>query len=67
MERSPWEANVSCNFFYSDELHLKSLRRDPTNNAPYNYLAMAADEADPLVHFAQVAALATLCRECLLT
>jgi hypothetical protein len=32
-----------------------------------DYLAMAADEADPLVHIAQVAALATLCRERLLT
>jgi hypothetical protein len=36
---------------------MKPLRRDPTNNAPYNYLAMVADEADPLVYFAQVAAL----------
>jgi hypothetical protein len=40
------------------ELHLETLRHDPTNSAAYDYLAMMADEADPIEYFAQVAALA---------
>jgi hypothetical protein len=40
------------------ELYLGSLRHDPTNSAAYDYLAMMADEADPIAYFAQVAALA---------
>jgi hypothetical protein len=37
------------------ELYLEALRHDPTNSAAYDYLAMTAD---PIVYFAQVAALA---------
>jgi hypothetical protein len=40
------------------ELYLETLRHDPTNSAAYDHLAMMADEADPIVYFAQVAALA---------
>jgi hypothetical protein len=40
------------------ELYLETLRHNPTNSAAYDYLAMMADEADPIVYFAQVAALA---------
>jgi hypothetical protein len=40
------------------KLHLETLRHDPTNSAAYDYLAMMADEADPIAYFAQVAALA---------
>jgi hypothetical protein len=40
------------------ELCLEALRHDPTNSAAYDYLAMMADEADPIVYLAQVAALA---------
>jgi hypothetical protein len=40
------------------ELYLETLRHDPTNSAAYDYLAMMADEADPIAYFAQVAAVA---------